>query len=238
MTALRALATALADRAVRTLPPQRRSWGEAMRAEIVEIPRDRAALRWALGAVYTTGRLRRQSVSAVSPLPAPVRWLVGTLCLLPFAAALALLASDVLGVLNTRSMGPNYDGLGLIVDALFVLPVTSVIAATWAVVSRWWRRRAGLAPSRLAYRAAVACEVAVVLFMLTLIGGALYLALHNTVTPTELIAAAFDTVVIVVAWLWVLAPLELLRRVLRPAVLRPAAPRQPEVPAPVRVAAG
>lgn len=65
MSPLRRTAAALARLAVRIMPDERADWGRAMRAEIAHIEGDGAALRWALGCIWTGFRTR----SAIASRP-------------------------------------------------------------------------------------------------------------------------------------------------------------------------
>ena len=68
MTSLRRAAAAAVRHAARVMPAAHASWAEAMRRELDHIEDDRAALRWALGCVLSSYRIRL-------PLPRLPQWL-------------------------------------------------------------------------------------------------------------------------------------------------------------------
>lgn len=81
----RRLARALARWADSLLPPHHASWGEAMRREVEHIEDDRAALSWAMGALWAAGGTLLGS-----------RWAARGLALLAFLQALNMLFAPIL----------------------------------------------------------------------------------------------------------------------------------------------
>jgi hypothetical protein len=72
---VRRMATAIVERAVRVLPPERAEWARAMIVEVEHIPSDLAALRWSFGCALASCRERVSIMNSSNFSVA--RWLLG-----------------------------------------------------------------------------------------------------------------------------------------------------------------
>ena len=109
-----------------------------------------------------------------------------------------------------------------------MLPVTLALATGWALLNRWLRRRAGLAPSRFAGRATVTVEVTIGVALLGLFAASVYFAGTGIRADVGLIGGmligAANALMLMTVWAPALVLLELLRRQLRAAALPPPSP--------------
>jgi hypothetical protein len=138
--ALRRMASALADHASRTLPPQRREWARAMCSEVESIDDDVDAVLWSLGCVFASYRERIQVMVTSSRNVA--RWVLGLevlVCLGPltlmWVAALYLVgttANAASGILVPAALG-TVGPIGLLLAIRAVLMRSVAPAKLFAV---------------------------------------------------------------------------------------------------------
>lgn len=136
------LAARLLDHAARVMPPSRRLWVDAMRAELAYIPSPLAALAFALGGVWAS--YARKVVEMMS-LVLLARWMLAVYALV-CAGCYAVAAAMVIGIQATPSLTPGDLGSGpgtartlrffqtFPAPRLAILPVVAVLLTIGAIL--------------------------------------------------------------------------------------------------------
>jgi hypothetical protein len=137
---IRRAACALADYAVRVAPGEHADWARAMRSEIDHIGNDSEALRWALGCIEASWRMRSESMSG--PVLIVARIVVaGLICLmaleklLPAIGVLAYKAGNrgVLAAVETTTPGGDFNRFAPLIERMptWQLPLNLVCVALY-----------------------------------------------------------------------------------------------------------